>query len=188
MKMNFKEYAHKAMKTASFKTNDYPLLLIMEEVIEVYEKIEMRAVKVEDIYKELGDLSWGFAAFATVMRFDLNALSDEVLKTLPALPERPKTDLALLVECGNLVSLISKLSRKTGASADDVIDVVAYPTNDITRDLNRQIFDQLVNCLKQWIYLCRALDVYPADIMTMNIEKLKGRKERGTLEGSGDNR
>ena len=68
---------------------------------------------------------------------------------------------------------------------------VANKVKKILRDgkFDREaIADEVGDCLWYIAALCRDLNVEMAEIAQNNLDKLNDRKERGTLQGSGDKR
>lgn len=68
---------------------------------------------------------------------------------------------------------------------------VANKVKKILRDGNfdrEAIADEVGDCLWYIAALCRDLNVEMAEIAQNNLDKLNDRKERGTLQGSGDKR
>ena len=82
--------------------------------------------------------------------------------------------LALAGESGEVCDKISKIMR----DHDDII------TDKIKLELEKELGDVLWN-LSQ---LATELDLSLDDIATNNLRKLKSRKDRNKLQGSGDNR
>ena len=77
--------------------------------------------------------------------------------------------LGLAAEAGEVANKVKKILR------DGKFDRAA-------------IADEVGDCLWYIAALCRDLNVEMADLAKDNLEKLKSRKERGTLQGSGDKR
>ena len=68
---------------------------------------------------------------------------------------------------------------------------VANKVKKILRDgkFDREaIADEVGDCLWYIAALCRDLNIEMAEIAQNNLDKLNDRKERGTLQGSGDKR
>ena len=68
---------------------------------------------------------------------------------------------------------------------------VANKVKKILRDgsFDREgISDEIGDCLWYIAALCRDLNLDMGDLAKANLEKLYGRKQRGTLQGSGDKR
>jgi NTP pyrophosphatase (non-canonical NTP hydrolase) len=77
--------------------------------------------------------------------------------------------LGLAAEAGEVANKVKKILR------DGKFDRAA-------------IADEVGDCLWYIAALCRDLNVEMADLAKDNLEKLRSRKERGTLQGSGDKR
>lgn len=86
--------------------------------------------------------------------------------------------LGLTNEAGELVGKIKKAIRD---------DEFGYYT-PLTPERRQTIKDELGDVLWYVATLAEELDVYLSDVAHDNIMKLQSRKERGTLQGSGDER
>mgnify|MGYP003119077756 FL=1 len=73
------------------------------------------------------------------------------------------------------------------AEAGEVANKVKKILRDGTFD-REAIADEVGDCLWYIAALCRDLNVDLEDLADANLKKLYGRKERGTLSGSGDKR
>ena len=73
------------------------------------------------------------------------------------------------------------------AEAGEVANKVKKIMRDGTFD-REAIADEVGDCLWYIAALCRDLNVDLKDLADANLKKLYGRKERGTLSGSGDTR
>ena len=73
------------------------------------------------------------------------------------------------------------------AEAGEVANKVKKIMRDGTFD-REAIADEVGDCLWYIAALCRDLNVDLKDLADANLRKLYGRKERGTLKGSGDKR
>lgn len=78
-------------------------------------------------------------------------------------------------ESGEVASLVKKLMRDSGGRTQDweFVDKLAKELGD---------------CLWYISELCNELGMSLEEIMELNIQKLQDRKDRGKLQGSGDNR
>lgn len=95
---------------------------------------------------------------------------------------------ALAEEVGEVMGKIAKFGRKNGLPIHMVIECVSNPGCEEQRKLREEVSKEMGDVIWQWVNLCHELNLNPAQVMADNIEKLQGRKERGTLEGSGDER
>ena len=73
------------------------------------------------------------------------------------------------------------------AEAGEVANKVKKIMRDGTFD-REGIADEVGDCLWYIAALCRDLNVEMSEVAKNNIAKLKARKEKGTLKGSGDKR
>ena len=105
---------------------------------------------------------------------------DKFLETHPDTPNDVKQLLAIaydglgLGEAGEVQGKIKKIIRDNGGK--------------ITPEHIEAIKGELSDVLWYIASMCDNLGLKMEDVATYNIEKLKGRRDRGTLHGSGDNR
>ena len=106
----------------------------------------------------------------------LNSLKAE----FPELPEKVVKILGIsyvslgLGESGEVQNKVKKIIRDAGGEiTEKVIDAIKGELGDI---------------LWYIALMCKELDITMESVAEANIEKLFGRKERGVLQGSGDNR
>lgn len=95
---------------------------------------------------------------------------------------------ALAEEVGEVMGKLAKFGRKNNLPLHQVIECAADPYTDDQNKLREEVSKEMGDVIWQWVNLCHELNLNPAQVMADNIEKLQGRKERGTLEGSGDER
>ena len=96
--------------------------------------------------------------------------------------------IALAEEVGEVMGKLAKFGRKNNMPIHMVIDTVANPADETQQQLREQVSKEMGDVMWQWANLCHELNLNPAQVMADNIDKLQGRQERGTLEGSGDER
>lgn len=84
--------------------------------------------------------------------------------------------LGLANEAGECLGYVKKWLRQ-----DD-------GTSELTPERRKQISDEVGDVLWYCAALLRDLEIPLEDAVLTNVEKLKSRKERGTIKGSGDNR
>jgi len=105
---------------------------------------------------------------------------DRFIKKHPDTPADVKLLLALMYdglglgEAGEVQGKIKKIIRDAGG--------------DITKEHIEAIKGELSDILWYISSMCDTLGIKMEDVATYNIEKLKSRRDRGTLHGSGDNR
>lgn len=84
---------------------------------------------------------------------------------------------------GDLTVCALGLAGETG----EAVDVIKKYLRD--GELNRQkLIMELGDLMYYWATLCEMFGLRPEDVLKANIEKLTDRKERGVLNGQGDNR
>jgi NTP pyrophosphatase (non-canonical NTP hydrolase) len=105
---------------------------------------------------------------------------DGFLKYHPDTPEDVRLLLAVVYdglgmgESGEVQGKIKKIIRDNNGR--------------ITHENVAEIKKELGDCLWYIASMCDSLGLKMEDVATGNIEKLQGRRDRGTLHGSGDNR
>lgn len=80
------------------------------------------------------------------------------------------------------------LSGETGEVAEKVKKVLRDGKGEFTEEKKREIMQEAMDCLWYLAALARDLGYTLEEGAIMNLEKLKSRKERGVISGSGDNR
>jgi NTP pyrophosphatase (non-canonical NTP hydrolase) len=101
--------------------------------------------------------------------------------TFAQFKEKDYCFLALSEECGEVQGKLAKYSRKNGVTLNQAIKE-ATPNSQLHNDLKSELGDvmwQLQAC-------CDSLGITLSDLMIHNLNKLQGRKERGTIIGKGD--
>ena len=110
----------------------------------------------------------------------LRMSTDKFMKTFPNVDTEVVKMIALsydglgLGEAGEVQGKIKKIIRDNGGI--------------ITPEATEEIKKELGDVLWYVASMCDNLGLRMEDVAGANIEKLHGRHERGTLEGSGDNR
>lgn len=122
-----------------------------------------------------------------MLKFDINEYKEKARET--AVYRYPDYPLAALVEeVGEVMGKLAKFGRKNDLPLEMVMYCVSTPTSSLQQELREQVSKEMGDVIWQWVNLCHEMNLDPAQVMAENIDKLKGRKERGTLEGSGDER
>ena len=83
--------------------------------------------------------------------------------------------LGLTSEAGEVADKFKKCIRDNNSDFDDI-------------DFKESVKKELSDCLWYISNIASDLDIYLDDVAVTNINKLQSRKERGKLQGSGDNR
>lgn len=93
--------------------------------------------------------------------------------------------LGLCGEAGELANHVKKLIRDSGMPADHELEIAdKYMTEDVRSDLVLEAGD----CLWYLANFCNDIGFSLTEVAELNLEKLRHRKEKGTLTGSGDHR
>lgn len=166
-KINLEDYKKDALKTAYYPNMgsniEYPVIAVLEESIEIFEKIECSASK-EEIVKELGDLLWYTAMI--FYEFDKKLEFTQIgIYTTPS---------NFIINSGKLASILKKTLRDdNGVFKKDKLDEF-FKTIDYMLSFVMNVASQLGYTLEE--------------VAEINIDKINDRIVRGTLSGSGDNR
>lgn len=166
-KINMEGYKEEALKTAFYPNMgsniEYPVIAVLEESIEIFEKIEINASK-EEIVKELGDLLWYTAMIFHEFKkpFVFNKIDGYI------------TPSRFIIHSGNLASILKKTLRDNNG--------------DFTEDKLKEFFSIIDLMLSFVSNVSLQLGFELQDVARINIDKINDRIKRGTLQGSGDDR
>ena len=190
--MDLCEYQKRARSTAIYLRAEgsrmlYPALGIIGECGEVAEKVKklvrgddskMEPKRSEAIKKELGDCCWYLANICCDTGHDLimayKMIGASITHTLREL---------------TLPQLVIRMNRYANMIAGSLEEwYYVYDCELRYRDRYTEIprcISEILACVKEIANRC---DSTLEDVFVANIEKLSGRKDRGTLQGDGDNR
>lgn len=190
--MDLCEYQKRARSTAIYLRVEgsrmlYPALGIIGECGEVAEKVKklirdsggkMEPKRSEAIKKELGDCCWYLANICCDTGHDLMMTYEMVgSSTVHSLREL------------TLPRLVIRMNRYANLTAGHLEEwYCAYDAELRYREKYTGIplyISEMIACVEEIAQRCGST---LEDVFTANIEKLSGRKERGTLHGDGDNR
>jgi NTP pyrophosphatase (non-canonical NTP hydrolase) len=186
--MNVVDYFRDARKLAIYPQDSafvYPSLGLGGEIGELCEKLgqyEMRfGVTIDDIAKEIGDVLWYVANTAIDANINIDdflpeccsGIGDATFEKIQA--EAPTIHpLIFAGRGGEACELAKKFIR------DD--DSVLSPARRF------KVQQNLIAILFSLGAFCDQLGISLADAAQKNLDKLQSRKDRGVLQGSGDNR
>lgn len=71
--------------------------------------------------------------------------------------------------------------------AGEVVEVLKKRIRDGEFDTNKLKLE-LGDLIFYWVKICNSFGLSPTEVINSNIEKVEGRKARGTLRGSGNDR
>lgn len=80
------------------------------------------------------------------------------------------------------------LTGEAGEVAEKVKKAIRDDGGEITEERRAALIKELGDVLWYVAAMCSELDVGMGEVATSNLEKLFGRKQRGTIKGSGDDR
>ena len=93
--------------------------------------------------------------------------------------------LGLCGEAGELANHVKKLIRDSGMPADHDVQI---DDQYMTEDMRSSLVLEAGDILWYLANFCNDIGFSLSEVAEMNLEKLKRRKEKGTLTGSGDHR
>ena len=99
--------------------------------------------------------------------------------------------MALAEEVGEVFGKLAKYGRKNSASLNCIIENISNPSEYLSeseQELKQSVKKELGDVLWQLQACCYELGVSLEDVAQSNIDKLRGRIERGTIIGEGDER
>lgn len=95
--------------------------------------------------------------------------------------------LKLAGESGEVAENVGKAVRDDGALLLD-LGTATFDPQELTTERKAKLVKELGDVMWYVSQLCTELGVQMSDVAEANIAKLQSRKERGTLQGSGDDR
>lgn len=93
--------------------------------------------------------------------------------------------ILLAEEAGEVLGKLNKYARKNGVGIAEAVRVARTAEDETLRE---DIIKELGDVAWGLVLACKELNVDPAFVLGTNIEKLQDRKNRGVLNGAGDNR
>ncbi len=177
--MQFDEYMEAAASTAIYPHADtgsaaalaYVSLGLGGECSEVVEKA--LAGDTDGMAKELGDVAWYLARFHSELGLVWPMYSED-LEQLGGYNDVVSAVCGQVVVAGRVQEVIKKLMR------DDA--------GTMSSERRALLVDRLTALVGAWLKVHAAYGLDPHDTVAANAVKLASRKDRGVLQGSGDNR
>lgn len=161
------------------KEIEYLTLGIVDEGAEMIEKI-ITDQKPDEIKAEIGDVLWYLVRLYKAVQPEGSSLFDLALYTATAIKGELQED-----GLPHLVELTSNVSIAGGRIAGRVKKWLREPE----KELNKKVIVESIVSLLGALGLIALHNGYTlAEVLEGNIEKLSGRKVRGTLKGDGDHR
>lgn len=184
---NFKDYQKLAIATAIYpnlgNNITYPVLGLVGETSELYDKIHntfkdksfcIDAEIIKDIKKEIGDVFWYISAICHELRMHLD-IDKEMEKNSEVIGDCHKEFMSyMIMNSGRIAEICKKMIR------DD---------KGVLTEQRKDMFICQINYLVRNLYVVtKCLGINVIEVLQMNIDKLYSRKDRGKLQGDGDNR
>ena len=92
-------------------------------------------------------------------------------------------------EAGEVLGHINKAVRKSnGSTHSEIVQAIASPMTEDEITLRKKVIKELGDLQWNVAACCSELGITLEDIQNDNINKLSGRKIRGTINGEGDER
>jgi len=176
--MRLCEYAKQARSTAIYRADrwyEYPSLGLGGEIGELCGKLD--ECDINGARKEVGDIIWYVAntALDAGLTIEEIAFGCDTFHDIERLPVKETSPLGLAALGGKACELAKKFIRD-----DD---------GKMTNERRENVKETLGSILLALASISRQLGQFTlAEAAEENIAKLRSRKERGKLQGSGDNR
>jgi len=170
--MTLNEYQQKTHETAVYPqecAKEYLLLGLAGEVGEICNKYkktirDSKPIDKDDMISELGDAMWYVSELCNLYKIELEYCHRSIKLS-------KNSAFYSLINILNQTALIANLyeQKRDEIQSGDTINRIRF--------------------ILEYIYsLCYNFDIDPDEILTKNIAKLQDRKNRGVIQGSGDNR
>ncbi len=178
--MRLSEYTLGARATAIYRQDrvfEYPSLGIGGEIGELLGKLDAVSLELDPvpIRKEVGDVLWYVANTSEDAQIGMESLFEEDLSFADIQAVAPPiSPLKLASFAGEACELAKKYIRD-----DDSV---------MSEERRAKVKTNLRNILLGLGSMCNRLGLSLEEAATENLAKLLSRKERGVLQGSGDNR
>jgi NTP pyrophosphatase (non-canonical NTP hydrolase) len=182
--VNWNEYQQQALTTAFYPLTrelEYTVLGLGSEVGELGEAYAAGKQgwgytqdQVANLLKEAGDCYWYLAAVADALNVPLQTIRDNYASGVTIGTSRGLTVLQIVARASHMQGVVKKAIR------------------DNDGFLSEAGAEQIKSCIGASLILLGALVVFygstPEAVTAKNLNKLADRKQRGVLQGSGDNR
>lgn len=120
---------------------------------------------------------------------NLNEYQEKAMVTcMPSSENFAYMMLNLFGEVGEFASKVGKSIRKEKAYIDSNVLITERGEQYITDEELDELKKEAGDILWQLSGLCKVMGWSLEEVAEMNLEKLASRKERGVIDGSGDNR
>ena len=186
--LTWKAYQDKTAETANYPSENganYCMEGFVGEVGEIADKLKklMRGdteTSTDDVLAEVGDALWYSARLAYETGFD--DLDGITLRKLSL-----RKSMWVNMRSGQMKAACwrEEATIRLGHLQEMFRSMILYPQNEAFRFRFIGLLGDVIYCLAQIAHVfCSTLN----KVALMNLEKLKSRKERGTIQGNGDNR
>lgn len=184
--MNISDYVEKARSTAIYPKEAsfyYPALGLAGEIGELIEKLTRLPKDVpvfkEAVTKEAGDLLW----------YVVNTAADARIPALDfTLRANNFTELGVLLFSKDHRSPLIKLPIYAGWIAEIAKKMLRDSNGELTSEKQDVVHNSLAEITRCLFQITKEWSINMDDVAQANIDKLFSRKERGVLQGEGDNR
>jgi hypothetical protein len=170
----WKEYQKQAITTAIYPKKFkilYPVLGLVDESVEFYEKIGAIGQ-----IAEISDCFWYVSALCYDLDFDINSIYENATEE-NAFEYVDIYDAGIdLIKCSaKICGITKKWLRDEGKEA---------PSDEKMMEIEYELSEYMAACL----FICDSLKVTWQEVAEINLDKLFSRQSRGKLQGSGDER
>lgn len=137
---------------------------------------EIEGMFINDLIYELDRYAFAKHRLADVA-YNAIAMGEESTEALEKTRFTNELIKSITIESGQILGHVKKWIRDDGN----------FP-EEITRERQEAIAIELFDILFYWTYAVDSLGYTPENILLLGLKKIRGRQERGTQAGSGDER
>ena len=96
--------------------------------------------------------------------------------------------MSLAEEAGEVLGKFNKYVRKHDVFMNDAVESACRPNCELEDALREDVIKELGDLQWQLAACCSELNITLEELQQWNLDKIAGRVERGTVDGSGDAR
>ncbi len=186
----FDDYQNQAFKTALFPKIGhnivYPVLGLAGETGELSEKLVSGVTSTLLITYELGDIFWYLNVIATELGIYLREIAE--ITTEKPIVSFVEYENKCKYGITNKFEYTLRLNGEVGKLAEKIKKMFRDDDGDLTFERRQLMYNNLKSILWYFNGLASEFNISLSEIATKNIEKLTSRKDRGVLQGDGDER
>ncbi len=185
--MNITTYAEEARSTAIY-TNQfiYPALGLSGEIGELIDKLTAGVHHKDEIIKEASDVLWYVVNICADAHLSFIDLADSINGGVPV---NNFTELGVqMIASDDKRSTLIKLPIYSGRITEIAKKTIRDSGGQLPAEKKPMIAESLAEVLRCLFEISNSWSINLDDVAQANIDKLFSRRDRGVLQGSGDNR